>query len=182
MTEIIEHGITMRDLAEDDYLWLFKVETHPKNIFRYRLCGSIPPFERYRQMVDDVLLQFVVVRELTGERIGHVYAYRHEPENGTAYISWIKDPDINSGIIMAHALRMMIVHLFDQYSMRKLYGEMCDYGDGVAIGFRALTRLARLEATLKGHSYFGGEFRDWYTVALYREDWAPFLGGYDSNG
>ena len=89
----VELGVRLRGVTTADVPWMFKVETHPSVIWRFRLGGKAPSMAQYQGLVfDNTLDQAIIMPSKGREPLGFVYANKYDASNATAEFGVVADP------------------------------------------------------------------------------------------
>jgi RimJ/RimL family protein N-acetyltransferase len=117
-----------------------------------------------------VLAQYLVFTNPEAPPVGIVTAYEANPGDGHAKIAAARFHDSESSPVMIVAVGLLVRHLFASFNLRKLYMDVPEYN---LVQFDALIgRYFVEEACLVDHIYFGNQYWDQVTLALYRDKWA----------
>jgi RimJ/RimL family protein N-acetyltransferase len=162
--------VRLRPVTPGDYEWLYQLNSLPELAHRWRARpGSINPAQLGDFLWNNVHCQFVVCRR-DGRAVGLVVAYAADLPNRTVRFGIVLDPQYHAVGWPLEAGALFIDYLFDTGDFRKIYSEAIDYN--LATYKSALDLgILRMEGCLREHVYSAGAYRDWYTFAIYRDDW-----------
>jgi len=168
-------GVSLRLYTPADLPWIFKIETDPRIIWRFRLGGKALASNNYEKTtLSGVLAQSVVVSNDDGADIGIVYADKYDPVNGTAEFGLVADPERSGTGLVLHGMLLFLDQLFEQFSLRKLVGESMEFNiDQFANGQDAedFSELFGIEAVYPDYYYLNGRHWARIQIAIFREDW-----------
>ncbi|HCT81082.1 MAG TPA: hypothetical protein DGT23_31845 [Micromonosporaceae bacterium] len=165
-------ALRLAPIIPDDFGFLYALAISPETGFRWRYRGSIPPIDRFKsELWNMVLLQFVVRRIEDDRPVGHVVAYSEELSLGHTYVGAVFSPDISGTGLAAQAVSLFVRHLFHTFPLKKIYMEI------PGINWPQLQSgqgsLFRVEGVLRGHDYYAGQYWDKYVCAIYPGDSEP---------
>ena len=118
-----------------------------------------------RDLWHGVLVQFLVERVDSGERLGLVAAYGENARDGHCHLAALFRAD--TCVWPLEALVLFVNFLFEEFGFNKLYADVVEYNldaFGSAVG-----RWMECEGVLKEHEFHGGRRWDVYLLALWRE-------------
>jgi RimJ/RimL family protein N-acetyltransferase len=174
----VEYGrVRLRPVSRNDYDWLFRVESDPRLMHRWRLSGRTPAPEDYARLLwNGVLCQFVVEERMNNICSGLVACYEPEPFNGVAKLAFVSDPDLFRSGLLVDGMILFVDYVFRSWPFRKLYADSMEFN---IAGFvdpnreRAEdhTDLFKIEGCMKDYGYFDGKYWDKYILSISREDW-----------
>jgi RimJ/RimL family protein N-acetyltransferase len=103
--------------------------------------------------------------------VGHVVAYNHNLQDGYVYVAVAHVPQVGAGAL--EGLIVLIQYLFAHWPFRKIYVEAPEFN---AHQFASAIRIGilREEGRLVDHRYYGGQFWDLITWAIYPADAETF--------
>lgn len=174
-------SISLHPVLPEHYPFLYRLATTGLNAVRWRYRGQIPPYEVFVQQIhQDVLLQFAVQDNDTGELAGHVVAYGADHRNRLCYVGVVIDQPYVGTKVGSEALAALIRQIFEVWDFRKVYAEVPEFT------FTSLqprmdempksNTMFEVEGCLKEYFYNGGRYWDMYQVAASREAWTATFG------
>jgi RimJ/RimL family protein N-acetyltransferase len=171
----VELGVRLRGVTPADVPWMFKVETHPSVIWRFRLGGKAPSMGQYQGLVfDNTLDQAIIMPSKGRQPLGFVYANSYDASNGTAEFGLVADPDHAGSGLVLHGAMLFLDRLFRQFSLRKLVSELVEFnrdqfanGEGV----EDFAGLFSFETRYDSYYFLKGRYWDRYHLAIFRDDW-----------
>ncbi|MGH9090307.1 MAG: GNAT family N-acetyltransferase [Acidimicrobiales bacterium] len=171
----VELGVRLRAVVPADVPWMFKVETHPSVIWRFRLGGKAPSIGQYQGLVfDNTLDQAVIMPSQGRQPLGFVYASKYDPSNGTAEFGLVADPENPGSGLVLHGAMLFLDRLFRQFSLRKLVSELMEFNrDQFANGEGAedFGGMFSFETRFDSYYYLKGRYWDRYHLAIFRDNW-----------
>lgn len=162
--------VELRALVPTDYGWIYALSVQPVISERWRnqLPGTLNPDSFGANLWNGVFCQFAIVGRTDRAPIGLAACYNADLRSGTAYIAVLTDI-LTARRAGPEGAFLFVEHLFATYPFRKLYGEGSDFS-AEAFNYSIGRPLAE-EGRLKHHILINGEYRDWVTWAIYREEW-----------
>jgi RimJ/RimL family protein N-acetyltransferase len=171
----VELGVRLRAVTPADVAWMFKVETHPSIIWRFRLGGKAPSIGQYQGLVFDNTLDQAVIMPTHGrEPLGFIYAAKYDPSNATADFGLVADPDNPGSGLVLHGALLFVDRLFRQFSLRKLVSELVEFNrDQFANGEGAedFAGMFSFETRYESYYFLKGRYWDRYHLAIFRDNW-----------
>lgn len=151
--------------------FLYRLAIDEQSGFRWRLVGTVPTIEAFRESLwAGVLTQFVVAERATGNPVGTVAAYSADLNHGHAYVGAAMVESLQETGLGIEAVLLFVQYLFATWSFRKLYFDVPEYN--LRTVARSTGGLLHEEGRLRAHTHYGGHYWDRVTLALYREDLA----------
>ena len=168
-------GVRLRGVTPADVPWMFKVETHPSVIWRFRLGGKAPSMGQYQGLVfDNTLDQAIIMPSQGRQPLGFVYATNYDASNGTAEFGLVADPENAGSGLVLHGAMLFLDRLFRQFSLRKLVSELVEFnrdqfanGEGV----EDFAGVFSFETRYDSYYFLKGRYWDRYHLAIFRDDW-----------
>jgi hypothetical protein len=160
----------LRPVTPRDYELIQALELSTELAFRWRFRGSTPSPEQWAQTLwRGVIAQYLVVSPGQQQPIGLVLAYNANFQDQYAYVAVARFESQTRSPVMILGFGIFIHYVFTCWPFRKLYLESSQYNyDQFASG---MGRYFEVEARLRDHSFFGGQYWDQLTLAIYREPW-----------
>lgn len=151
--------------------FLYRLAIDETSGFRWRLVGTVPTIEAFRESLwAGVLTQFLVAEKATGTTIGTVAAYMADLNNGYAYVGAAMVEGVQETGLGVEAVLLFMHYLFTTWCFRKLYFDVPEYN--LRTVARGTGGLLREEGRLRAHTHYAGQYWDRVTFAVYREDLA----------
>jgi hypothetical protein len=162
--------VLLRPLRTSDYEYVQIAETTGDLAARWRFHGTTPGHQEWvERTFAGVLAQYLVFTSPTAPPIGIVTAYEARFEDGHAKLAAARLGESDRSPAMIAAVALLIRHVFACWNLRKLYMDVPEYN---LPQFNSLVgRYFQEEGRLQNHVFFGGEYWDHVTLALYRETW-----------
>jgi RimJ/RimL family protein N-acetyltransferase len=153
-----------------DYEYVYALTTHELVGWRWRYRGATPNLETFAQaLYHNTLVNFVIERRDSPQRIGFAQAFDASERNGWCHIGLTLDPALSR---MGWALEsgvLFVNYLFTLWNFRKLYATVVEFN---APEFQsALQRGFELEGRLVEHEYHNGRYWDMLLYSYTREAW-----------
>lgn len=166
---LIGRHIRLRPVLQTDYEYLYKLSMLPEVGFRWRTQGtSLNPATFAETLWRDVMVQFIVESQSTGEPIGLASCFSANMREGFAHVALVVDPRWRHTGVVLSAGFLLFNYVFTLWNFRKLYMESAHYnyinissGEG---------RLFHEEGRLKDHMFHDDRYWDLHILALYRKD------------
>jgi RimJ/RimL family protein N-acetyltransferase len=162
--------VHLRPLMASDHEWaeLF-LTSHPLHALR-PFRGQVPsPAGLHEALWADVLAQFIVVANATGQACGIVRAHSADPQSGSAHIETLLRPEMAVTGFAVEGWFLLVEHLFDHWPFRVLRMEIPEFA------WPALSSADRLllvdEGRLKEHLWYRGRYWDLLLRSLPRPVW-----------
>jgi hypothetical protein len=162
--------VRLRPVTPRDYELIQALELGTDLAFRWRFRGSTPSPEQWAQTLwRGVIAQYLVVSPGQERPSGLVLAYNANFQDQYAYVAVARFEAQKRSPVMMLGFGMFIHYVFTCWPFRKLYLESSAYNyDQFASG---VGRYFEVEGRLRSHSFFGGQYWDQLTLAIYREPW-----------
>ncbi len=162
--------VVLRAIGPEDYAFVYRLETSPELLVRWRFHGRTPsPEESTRSLFDGVLAQFLAVEKTSGKPIGFVNVHDPNLFNATAHLAAIAMPDSRNAALMIDACMPLVEYAFALFPMRKLYAEVLDFN---LVQFESIVgKFFETEGCLVGDHYFNGQYWNKHILAITREKW-----------
>jgi hypothetical protein len=158
--------VRLRAVAASDYEFLFQLSVDERTAPHWRYRGVPPrPEDFVRDLWQSVLVQFVVERLETRERLGLVTAYDANARDGHCHLAAVFRPDTR--VWPLEGVFLFVNYLFAEFEFRKLYGEVIEYN--LPAFESAVGRWLETEGVLRGHELHGGRRWDVHIVSLWRD-------------
>ncbi len=169
-------GVVLRPFLPTDIGWAYEIETHPSIIQRFRLAGSTPNMATYRDFfVGTSNSRAVVVDESAGERIGFLYTFNTNLNNGRTSLALVCDPAHHGSGMFYRGAWLFIDYLFQAFPFTRIYGQSLEFNfeQFRTDGARRLNidGLIQVEGILKEHQYLGGRWWDEYLISVTKQEW-----------
>lgn len=174
--------VRLRPVLPDDMPMLYKASMSPEFGFRWRLRGastSVDDFER--MLYGGTLVHFIAERCDTGTPQGIVAAYDARFSAQSCYLAFQRTTDEPGVSEMFEAFILFVDYVFRTWNFRKIYADVP--GFNFAKYCSHPSDLFEIEARLRGHDFYNGQWWDLFTIAIYRERfaefsqlWGPLLG------
>jgi len=162
--------VLLRPLRASDYEYVQTAETTGELAARWRFHGATPgPQEWVERTFAGVLAQYLVFTSPSAPPIGIVTAYEAHFEHGHAKLAAARLAEDERSPAMIVAVSLLIRHVFACWNLRKLYMDVPEYN--LAQFESLIGRYFQEEGRLVDHVYFGGQYWDQVTLALYRDAW-----------
>jgi RimJ/RimL family protein N-acetyltransferase len=158
--------------------FLYRLAIDEESGFRWRLVGTVPTIEAFRESLwTGVLTQFVVTERTTGTAVGTVAAYAADLNHGYAYVGAAMTDGVQESGLGIEGVLLFCQYLFATWRLRKLYFDVPEYNLRTVAGTTG--GLLREEGRLRAHTHYAGRYWDRVTFALYQDDLAasPLLAG-----
>jgi RimJ/RimL family protein N-acetyltransferase len=164
-------AVRLRPIDPSDLEFLYLISMASENGFRWRYRGSVPDRNEFVKGISTgVLVQFIVERMATLERVGLVSAYGANFRDGWVYIAALSSPDHAHSGAAVDGLIVLVNYVFQNWPMRKIYLEAMEYN---YLQFeRYAPSLATEEGRLRDHVFYDGRYWDAVTSAIYRKEWS----------
>lgn len=169
--------LSLVPLTQEYYRAAYELAISPDVGFRWRFHGAVPQYDTFeRNLFTNVFQQFAVIPDGEPRRFaGLVVAYNANLQDQHTYIATVVQRSYGAGLIEAVAL--FVRNLFTLWPFQKLYAEVAEFNvPQFASAIRA--GLMKEEGRLKKHRFYGNEWWDEMTFAIYREDVAAFNEGH----
>lgn len=170
-------GVWIRPLLAGDLAWAYDLETDPQIIQRFRLAGTTPSPQSYRQSFgrSSPSIQYLVVDESNGERIGFVYTFNTDVRNSRTSIALVSHPRHHGSGKFYRGVFLFIDYLFEAFPFERIYGQSLEFNfDQFAPDEQRRLDLASLfevEVILREHAYMSGRWWDEYLVSVSQASW-----------
>jgi RimJ/RimL family protein N-acetyltransferase len=162
--------VQLRPLTPRDYESMQRLEFSTDLAIRWRFRGSTPSPELWAQTAwRTVLAQYVVVTPRQQRAIGLVVAYSANYQDQSAYVAAVGFQSQRRSPVMLLGFGLFLNYVFACWQFRKLYLEVPEYNYGQFAS--GVGRYFQVEARLRDHFFFGGQYWDQLTLAIYRDAW-----------
>lgn len=173
-------GLVLKPIMPPDHPFLYDLATSEENLILWRYRGAVPAPEVFvAQLYADVLVQFIVRLESTGEPIGMVVAYSPNLQSGHVHLGAVMTTPARGRMMGAMAMEIFIQYLFDVWNLHGIFAEIPEYTQD-AMMERRQERNAYLPFVETGRRpkfyYFKGRFWDDCITYLSREAWDSRTG------
>lgn len=167
----------LRPISDADIDALHAAELADGMLHRWRFGGVTPTRSEYAAALwRDVTSQFVVVGGARAELVGLVAAYRHDVQNGHAFVLAARFAEgLGATVCFAEGFALFIDYLFSLFDLRKLYFESPQYN--LAQFGSAIGPLFEIEAIRVGEVFALGEYFDVMILSIERERWVNHRSG-----
>lgn len=170
-TRLRGRRVFLRPPVPRDYEALYELEVSGWSSNRWRYAGQVPSFESYvQQLWSGVHAQYLVLTRAENTPRALVAAYSPDVAHGHVYLAVNKFSESDHTGDAMHGAVLLIDHLFQTTSFRKIYLETASYN--VDTFGEGLSRHLSLEGTFIDHLFHDGRYWDLLTYSLTRERWA----------
>ncbi len=158
--------VRLRAVVASDYDFLFVLAADERTGPHWRYRGLPPrPEEFVRDLWQGVLVQFLVERIDTNERVGLVVAYEANLRDGYCHLGALFRAEMR--VWPLEAMLLFVNFLFEEFGFIKLYSHVIDYNLDT---FRSVVgRWMECEGVLRDHERHGGRRCDLHILALWRD-------------
>jgi RimJ/RimL family protein N-acetyltransferase len=158
--------VRLRAVVASDYDFLFLLAADERTGPHWRYRGLPPrPEEFVRDLWQGVLVQFIVERAATNERLGLVVAYDANLRDGHCHLAALFRADTR--VWPTESLLLFVNFVFEEFGFMKLYADVIDY-NLPALG-SVVGRWMEREGLLRDHEMHGGRRWDVHILALWRD-------------
>jgi RimJ/RimL family protein N-acetyltransferase len=166
---ITGYRVMLRPVTSDDIPFIYRLgRAEPTAHFSWPQAVHSPSEQQFTQAIAlNVMAHFIVIGLKTGDPIGYVVAHDADLEHGTVHMGIFLLPTHQKVGLGAEAGGLLLKYLFEQDSIRKVYGTAIDQTSPT----RGWNRLFRQEACLREHCWFHGRYWNEYIFAIHRRDW-----------
>lgn len=171
---LVGRRVGLRIPTEADYPFVASLFQQDDNGVVPRSAGRVSaPHDLVASLWDDVLAQYVVEYRRTGGAIGLVTCLGADFRNQHASLAIALDSSVTTRGWGIDAMVIFIARMFAAFPFRKLYAESPEgnyeqFASGAGIWFEH-------EGCLREHYFYGGRWRDWHHLAIYRSRFAEQL-------
>jgi RimJ/RimL family protein N-acetyltransferase len=164
------HDVLLRPLRASDQEYVQTAETTGELAARWRFHGATPgPQQWMEQTFSGTLAQYLVFTNPAAPPIGFVTAYEANFAHGHAKLAAARLAEDARSPAMVVAISLLIRHVFACWNLRKLYMDVPEYN--LPQFDSLISRYFQEEGRLIDHVYFGEQYWDQITLALYRAAW-----------
>lgn len=165
--------VCLRPIAPGDLEFLYDISVAEENSFRWRFRGAVPERADFvKRLSSGVLVQFLVERRATKDRIGLVSAYGANLRDGWTYVAALSAPGYRRSGAVMDAMATFVDYVFTHWPFRKVYFETLEFN---YVQFqRGIESFATEEGRFRRHIYFGDRYWDFITGAIYRDVWLRY--------
>ena len=167
--------IVLRPIEPAHVAELYAISMSDANGFRWRFRGAVPSLAQFEaELFTSAFHQFAVLERATGDLVGHVVAYNHDPVNGHCSVAVLVKESSIGARLGRDALDTFVRFLFRLSPLRKIYAEV---PGGTVEGVEPSaaengfgSRFA-IEGRLTDHWFVDGGYQDMVIVAMARAAW-----------
>lgn len=166
--------VVIRPVMPPDFDWVYQAATMTSAGSHWRLHGSIPTIEQFKQLLDGNTTSTYIMcaREAgadgrPGQPFGMVQTFLLSHADRHAQITAFIHPAFQKRAWPLEGIILYLDYIFTVYSLRKIYFETTEYEIG-QFG-SALNKIMVEEGCLKGHRRLYDKYADVYYMALYRD-------------
>lgn len=173
-------GVTLRPVTRNDEPDLRLAEIEASISGEWRLGGTTPSDHAYPPLLwNDVLAQFLVVRDGSGRVHGLVSAYGYRADVGVLSLGVTKFGGGGRAVAVMFGAAMFVDWLFQSHPIRKIRIETPAWNVD-RLGSLVSRGVVRCEGRYENEVFRDGSYWDVVLYALWREDWLErrelFLG------
>jgi hypothetical protein len=164
--------VVLRPIGPDDYGYIYWLEVHPDNSFRWRHRGASPSAEESMRSFWDLMLAAFIVVDLSSKKpCGLVCAFQADFRSGHCHVGVLGDPSFprdRSHPALA-GIGVLLNYVFDVWAFRKVYAEVVEFNYEQ---FSSITGpIAVEEGRLLDHDYSFGQYWDKIILAIHQDAW-----------
>jgi len=168
-------GLVLTPILPPDHPFLYELAMSEENLILWRYRGTVPPPDVFvAQLYSDVLVQFVVRNEQTGEPVGMVVGYAPNLQSGHVHLGAVMSTSAQGRMIGALAMEIFIQYLFDVWNLHGIFAEVPEFTHNSMMN-RYSERNAYLPFEETGRRpkfhYFKGRYWDDCITYLSRQAW-----------
>ncbi len=162
--------VSLRPVVPRDYEALYTMAASDSNNFRWRLRGSTPDPEHFKQQLwTGTVLQFVLHRGPAGQPLGLVSLYGEDSPAGFAKFAVLLHPEARGRAWPIEAVSRFLDYAFVVRSLRKIYIEVPEFN--LPLMERGLKRFFETEAILRDYCAFDGRLWEQHILSTTRAKW-----------
>lgn len=163
-------NVALRPVVPADYGLLQAAQSDPLLLQQWRFRGTTPSPEQWTSALwGGILAQFIVTSLPTNEPIGLVILYRHNFQDGHAYLGAMTLDAESKNPLMMLGLCVFVEYVFWTWPFRKLFFELPEYN--LRQFESAMKVLLKQEGRLEEYTFFGGRYWDEYLLSITRDRW-----------
>lgn len=174
--------VRLRPVLPDDMPMLYKSSLSPEFGFRWRLRGASTSVDDFQRMLyGGTLVHFIAERSDTGKPQGIVAAYDARFNARSCYLAFQRTTDYPGVSEMFEAFILFVDYVFRTWDFRKIYADVPGFNFSKYCSHPS--DMFQIEARLREHDFYNGQWWDLFTIAIYRQRfiefsqlWGPLLG------
>lgn len=149
--------------------FLYQLATDEASGFRWRLSGTVPTIDAFRESLwPGVLAQFVVVEKQSVTPIGTVVAYNADLNSGHCYVGAAMVDAVQHTGMGIESVVLFLRYLFATWALRKVYLDVPEFN--LASMMAGVGTILHEEGRLREHTHYAGRYWDRVTLAVYRTE------------
>lgn len=169
-SDLVGTRVGLRAVTQQDYPFLFALDTDPATSWMWRYRGATPPPEEWvRRLWDRVATQYLVLDRPGTERLGIVVCHELDLRSSHAQVSAAFRADLHGHGWPLEGLELFVDYLFTIYPLRRIYFDVRE--PNLRMFASGVGGLVTQHARIPEHELMRGRYVDRFILTIERAAW-----------